>query len=85
MRQPFGPTVIGGLRCSVKAPIGSLDTRVAAHALSQQAILVTNNMREFANVPGLLHDDWVSGGAQRKTGLCPRAAGFWWSEVSSIQ
>lgn len=26
---------------------------IAAHALSQQATLVTNNTREFANVPGL--------------------------------
>ena len=42
-------------------PIGSLDTMIAAHALSQQATLVTNNTREFANVKGLKLDNWVSG------------------------
>jgi len=40
-------------------PIGSLDTMIAAHALSQQALLVTNNTREFAKVPGLQLDNWV--------------------------
>jgi len=30
------------------------------HALSQQALLVTNNMREFAKVPGLQLDNWVA-------------------------
>jgi tRNA(fMet)-specific endonuclease VapC len=41
-------------------PIGSLDTMIAAHALSQHAILVTNNTREFVKVPGLQLDNWVS-------------------------
>ncbi len=40
-------------------PIGSLDTLIAAHALSQQALLVTNNTREFAKVPGLQLDNWA--------------------------
>ena len=40
-------------------PIGSLDTMIAAHALSQQATLVTNNTREFAQVPGLRVENWV--------------------------
>lgn len=39
--------------------IGSLDTMIAAHALSQQATLVTNNISEFARVPGLRLDNWV--------------------------
>ena len=43
-------------------PIGSLDTMIAAHALSQQALLVTNNTREFAKVPGLQLDNWVVAG-----------------------
>ena len=38
---------------------GLLDTLIAAHALSQHALLVTNNTREFAKVPGLLLDNWV--------------------------
>lgn len=41
-------------------PIGSLDTMIAAHALSQQARLITNNTREFAKVPGLQLENWVS-------------------------
>ncbi|MBK7656769.1 MAG: hypothetical protein IPJ18_18810 [Betaproteobacteria bacterium] len=30
------------------------------HALSQQALLVTTNTREFAKVPGLQLDNWVT-------------------------
>lgn len=41
-------------------PIGALDTMIAAHALSQQALLVTNNTREFSKVPGLQLDNWVA-------------------------
>jgi len=40
-------------------PIGALDTMIAAHALSQQSTLVTNNTREFARVPGLALENWV--------------------------
>ena len=40
-------------------PIGSLDTMIAAHALSQQATLITNNTREFDQVPGLHVENWV--------------------------
>lgn len=39
-------------------PIGSLDTLIAAQALSQDLVLVTNNTREFARVPGLVVEDW---------------------------
>lgn len=39
--------------------IGSLDTLIAAHALSRHAIAVTNNVREFARVPGLGVEDWT--------------------------
>ena len=39
--------------------IGALDTMISAHALSQQATLVTNNISEFARVPGLRLDNWV--------------------------
>ena len=53
----------GDLRAELErrgTPIGSLDTQIAAHALSQQALLVTNNTREFAKVPGLHLDNWVT-------------------------
>ena len=53
--------VYGDLRADLQkrgTPIGSLDTLIAAHALSQQATLVTNNTREFAMVPGLRLENW---------------------------
>jgi len=53
--------VYGDLRADLQkrgTPIGSLDTLIAAHALSQQATLVTNNTREFALVPGLRLENW---------------------------
>ena len=52
----------GDLRAELErrgTPIGSLDTMIAAHALSLQAKLITNNTREFAQVPGLHVDNWV--------------------------
>jgi tRNA(fMet)-specific endonuclease VapC len=51
----------GDLRADLQkrgTPIGSLDTLIAAHALSQQSTLVTNNTREFALVPGLRLENW---------------------------
>ena len=39
--------------------IGSMDMLIAAHAKSQKAILVTNNIREFSRVNGLKVEDWV--------------------------
>ena len=53
----------GDLRADMErrgTPLGSLDTMIAAHALSQHALLITNNTREFAKVPGLQLDNWVT-------------------------
>ena len=41
------------------APIGPLDTLIAAHAVSLNLTLVTNNVREFARVPDLEIENWV--------------------------
>jgi tRNA(fMet)-specific endonuclease VapC len=41
-------------------PIGSLDTLIAAHALSLQITLVTNNVKEFNRVPNLKLENWIS-------------------------
>lgn len=40
-------------------PIGSMDTLIAAHALSLDAILVTNNEREFGRAPDLKLVNWT--------------------------
>ena len=40
-------------------PIGPNDTAIAGHAIAAGAILVTNNVREFERVPGLMLEDWV--------------------------
>ncbi|TKI05993.1 PIN domain-containing protein [Martelella alba] len=39
--------------------IGNNDMAIAGHAIAAGAILVTNNTREFARVPGLALEDWV--------------------------
>jgi tRNA(fMet)-specific endonuclease VapC len=41
-------------------PIGDLDSLIAAQALAREMVLVTNNLREFERVPGLLVENWVS-------------------------
>lgn len=41
-------------------PIGGNDLWIAAHALSQDLTLVTNNTREFERVPGLKLENWVT-------------------------
>ena len=40
-------------------PIGSLDTLIAAHALTLGLTLVTNNTKHFTRVPGLKTANWV--------------------------
>ena len=44
-------------------PIGSLDTLIAAHALSLQVTLVTNNVQEFSRVPSLKLENWAEDGS----------------------
>ncbi len=41
-------------------PIGAMDLLIAAHALSLGVRLVTNNEREFRQIPGLRVENWVS-------------------------
>lgn len=40
-------------------PIGPLDTLIAGHALSIDATLVTNNVREFSRVRSLRVENWI--------------------------
>lgn len=39
--------------------IGGLDMQIAAHALSLDSVLVTNNLKEFNRVKNLKLDNWV--------------------------
>jgi tRNA(fMet)-specific endonuclease VapC len=39
--------------------IGENDIHIAAHAISQGLILVTNNLQEFKRVPNLARENWV--------------------------
>ena len=41
-------------------PIGNNDAWIAAHALSLDATVVTNNTREFNRVPQLRVEDWIA-------------------------
>ena len=40
-------------------PIGFNDALIAAHAISENCVCVTNNTREFARIPGLLLENWA--------------------------
>lgn len=39
--------------------IGNLDLQIAAHALSIEATLITNNVKHFKNVPKLSVSNWL--------------------------
>ena len=56
-------TAYGQIRAGLEREgkvIGSMDMLIAAHALSLNTILVTNNTKEFGRVSGLLLEDWIS-------------------------
>lgn len=40
-------------------PIGNADLMIAAHAAAAGATVVTNNVRHFADVPGLKVEEWT--------------------------
>lgn len=40
-------------------PVGPLDTLVGSHAHALDVILVTHNVREFAQIEGLRLEDWI--------------------------
>jgi tRNA(fMet)-specific endonuclease VapC len=54
--------VYGSIRATLErkgTPIGPMDLLLAAQAMSQQLILVTNNEREFRRVAGLQIENWL--------------------------
>jgi len=42
------------------APIGNNDLLIASHARSLNAVLVTNNVKEFKRVPDLTIENWIN-------------------------
>lgn len=54
-------TEYGKIRADLKrkgTPIGNMDMLIAAHAKSEDLIVVTHNTREFERVEGLQFEDW---------------------------
>ena len=61
--DPPAADIYGRLRHQLESagtPIGPLDTLIAAHALSLDVILVSNNIREFQRVLGLKLENWAT-------------------------
>jgi tRNA(fMet)-specific endonuclease VapC len=52
----------GQLRAELKRagrPIGPYDEMIAGHARAKGLVVITNNMKQFENVPGLRLANWV--------------------------
>jgi tRNA(fMet)-specific endonuclease VapC len=41
-------------------PIGTMDMLISAHAKAEGLIVVTNNVREYGRVDGLVVEDWLN-------------------------
>lgn len=53
----------GQLRAELKKrgrPIGPYDEMIAGHARSQGLVVVTNNVKQFENAPGIRLENWVN-------------------------
>ena len=40
-------------------PVGAMDLLIAAHALAEDSVVITNNAREFHRMPGLAVEEWA--------------------------
>ena len=40
-------------------PTGGMDLMIAAHAMAEDSVVITNNAREFLRVPGLALEEWA--------------------------
>jgi len=52
------------LRAELEAmgtPVGNLDLMIAAHALAEDSVVITNNAREFHRIPGVAVEEWNLG------------------------
>jgi tRNA(fMet)-specific endonuclease VapC len=60
--EPGVDRVYVEIRCALESegrPIGANDLLIAAHALEQEAVLVSGNVGEFRRVKGLEVQDWL--------------------------
>jgi tRNA(fMet)-specific endonuclease VapC len=58
----LGGATFGAIKAGLRkrgTPIGDFDMLIAAHAKSKGMVLVTNNLREFGRVEGLVLENWV--------------------------
>jgi tRNA(fMet)-specific endonuclease VapC len=55
---PFGEQAAHAYK-SISFRLGGFDRLIAAHALSLGLVLVTNNVRDFEQIPGLRVEDWT--------------------------
>ena len=64
--RPYGARAAqhyGSIRSALEkagTPIGINDLHIAAHARSEGLVVVTNNMGEFARVPALQLENWIT-------------------------
>jgi len=52
----------GSIRASLErkgTPVGPMDLLIAAQALSEKLILITNNEKEFRRIDRLRIEDWI--------------------------
>ena len=63
--QPFDDSAaayygrLGSLLFERGTPMGDIDAMIAAHAIALKCTLITNNLRHFARVPGLVVESWA--------------------------
>ncbi len=60
--EPPADWLYGRLRHALEAAgqvIGANDMLIAAHALALGCVLVTDNVREFSRIPGLVVENWI--------------------------
>ncbi|MBK6922028.1 MAG: PIN domain-containing protein [Deltaproteobacteria bacterium] len=50
---------LGNILAERGTPIGEFDVLIAAHAVSLRCVLVSNNVRHFSRVPGLVVENWT--------------------------
>ena len=56
-------TCYGEIRASLESKgqtIGPLDMLIAAHALSLDLIIISNNIKEFSRIPNLKCENWIT-------------------------